>query len=50
MYDRGIRLTTIALILSIVLILVNKFIIIEKLPTKVQVVNNYKIPKSNPKD
>lgn len=38
MYDIGVRLTTIALIISIVLILVNKFIMIEEEPTKVQVV------------
>jgi hypothetical protein len=50
MYDIGVRLTTIALILSIVLILVNKFIIIEKAPTKVQVVNNNKILKGIPKE
>lgn len=38
-YIIGVRVTTIALVSSIVLILVNKFIIIEKAPTKVQVVN-----------
>lgn len=45
MYDIGLKLTTIALILSIVLILVNKFIMIEDPPTKVQVVGTNKIPK-----
>lgn len=38
-YIIGVRVTTIALVSSIVLILVNKFIVIEKAPTKVQVVN-----------
>jgi len=46
-YAIGIRLTTTALIISIVLILANKFIIIEKAPTKVQVVNINTIPKNN---
>ncbi len=45
MYDTGIRLTTIALIISIVLILVDKFIMIEKVPTKVQVVSIAKTAK-----
>lgn len=39
-YDIGVKLTTIALILSISLILINKFVMIEKAPAKVQVVNN----------
>ena len=42
MYDISIRPTTVAPILSIVLILVNKFIIIEQEPAKVQVVENTK--------
>ncbi len=50
MYDMGVRLTTLALIISIVLILVNKFIMIEDPPTKVQVVNSYKVPKNIPKE
>ena len=43
-YAKGVRLTTIALVFSIVLILADKFIIIEKAPTKVQVVNISKMP------
>jgi len=46
-YALGVKLITIAFIFSIVLILVNKSIIIEKAPTKVQVVNINKIPVSN---
>jgi amino acid permease len=38
-YSRGVSLTIIALLFSIVLILANKFIGYEKVPTKVQVVN-----------
>jgi hypothetical protein len=38
-YSSGVSLTNIALLFSIVLILVNKFIKIETVPTKVQVVN-----------
>jgi len=38
-YSRGVSLTIVALLFSIILILVNKFITIEKVPTKVQVVN-----------
>jgi hypothetical protein len=38
-YARGIRLATIALIMSIVLMMANKFISIEKKPTRVQVVS-----------
>jgi glucan phosphoethanolaminetransferase (alkaline phosphatase superfamily) len=37
-YANGIRLATIALLISILLLMVNKFIVIEKKPTKVQVV------------
>ena len=43
-YNIGVRLTTIALIFSIVLILANKFIIIEEVPAKVQLVNRIKAP------
>ena len=42
-YARGVSLTIIALLFSIMLILANKFIIIEKVPTKVQVVNIKKL-------
>jgi hypothetical protein len=45
-YTTGIRLTTIALLISIVLMMINKFIIIEQTPTKVQVIETDK-PKSN---
>ena len=38
-YSNGVSLTILALLCSIVLITVNKFIKIEKVPTKVQVVN-----------
>jgi len=38
-YSRGVSLTIIALLFSIVLILSNKFIGIEKVPVKVQVIN-----------
>ena len=38
-YALGVKLITVALIFSIVLILVTKFISIEKAPTKVEVVN-----------
>lgn len=38
-YANGIRMVTIALLASIMLMLANKFIAIEKAPTKVQVVN-----------
>lgn len=43
-YTMGVGLTTIALLISIVLLLVNQFIKIEKVPTKVQVVNNSALP------
>ena len=42
-YANGIRLATIALMMSIVLMMANKFFTIEKAPTKVQVVNAVKI-------
>jgi hypothetical protein len=38
-YSIGVRLTTVALLLSIGLMMADKFIIIEETPTKVQVVN-----------
>ncbi len=40
LYSRGVGLTTIAIFISIVLLLANKFIAIEKVPAKVQIVNN----------
>ena len=43
-YTIGVNLITIALLISIVLLLVNQFIKIEKAPTKVQVVNINKLP------
>jgi hypothetical protein len=46
-YSRGVSLTIIALLFSIVLILSNKFIRIEKVPTKVQVVDMKKIAGSS---
>jgi len=46
-YSRGVSLTIIALLFSIVLILVNKFIRIEKVPTKVQVVDMKNAPVKN---
>ncbi len=39
-YTKGIKLITVGLLISIVLMMANKFIAIEKKPTKVQVVNN----------
>ena len=39
-YNNAVKLTTIALIISIVLMMTNKFIIIEKVPTKIQVVTS----------
>ena len=49
-YSKGVSLTIIALLCSIVLIMVNKFIGIEKPPTKVQVVNIKKATSSQIKD
>jgi hypothetical protein len=46
-YSRGVSLTIIALLFSIVLIMVNKFIRIEKVPTKVQVVNMKKVSETS---
>lgn len=42
-YATGIKLATIALLISILLMMANKFIIIEKKPTKVQVVGVIKM-------
>jgi len=41
-YSRGVGLTTVAIFLSIVLLLANKFIAIEKVPAKIQIVNGHK--------
>ena len=38
-YTKGVKITTIALLISIILLFANQFIKIEKTPTKVQVVN-----------
>jgi hypothetical protein len=38
-YVRGVSLTTIAIFISIVLLLVNKFIDIEKVPAKIQIID-----------
>ena len=46
-YITAVRLTTIALLASIVLLFTNQFFKIEKVPTKVQVVNSKKIPLNN---
>jgi hypothetical protein len=46
-YARGVGLTTIAILISIILLLSNKFISIENVPAKVQVVNMSKIPVKN---
>ena len=43
-YSKGISLTIVALLFSIVLILVSKFVTIHKAPAKVQVVNIKKLP------
>lgn len=43
-YANGIRLTTIAILVAIVLLLSNKLIAIEKAPTKVHVVNLKEVP------
>lgn len=41
-YSIGVGLTTIAILIAIVLLLLSSFIAMEKLPTKVQVVNTVK--------
>jgi len=46
-YTTGVRLTTVALLISIVLLFTNQFFKIEKTPTKVQVVNVKKTPGNN---
>jgi predicted lysophospholipase L1 biosynthesis ABC-type transport system permease subunit len=46
-YITAVRLTTIALLTSIILLLANQFLKIEKVPTKVQLVNIKKIPRNN---
>jgi hypothetical protein len=46
-YTVSVRLTTIALLFSIVLLFTNQFFKIEKVPTKVQVVNIKKMPSNN---
>ncbi len=46
-YITAVRLTTIALLTSIILLLANQFLKIEKVPTKVQLVNIKKIPQNN---
>ncbi len=43
-YSTGVSLTTVAFLISIVLLLANQFIKMEKAPTKVQVVNINKLP------
>jgi hypothetical protein len=45
-YSVGVKLTIIALLFSIILIMANKLIGIEKVPTKVEVVNIKKISGS----
>ena len=45
---QGIVLTTIAIIISILLLMVNTFIAIEKAPTKVRVVNSAIMPVDSP--
>lgn len=50
-YMQGVSLTTIAILISIVLLLISTFLAIEKAPTKVQVVNTVKKPtNAMPKD
>jgi len=46
-YSKGVSLTIIALLSSIVLILANKFVMINKAPTKVQVVNIKALPANS---
>ena len=43
-YSTGVSLTAVAFLISIVLLLANQFIKMEKAPTKVQVVNINKLP------
>ena len=44
-YTTGVRLTTVALLISIILLFANQFIKMEKAPTKVQVINIKKAPQ-----
>jgi hypothetical protein len=46
-YTTGVRLTTIALLVSIILLFANQFIKIEKTPAKVQVINFKKTHQNN---
>lgn len=46
-YTYGVGLTTVAILIAIILLLSNKFITIEKVPAKVQVVNINKMPLNN---
>jgi hypothetical protein len=46
-YTTGVRLTTVALLISIVLLFTNQLIKIEKAPTKVQIMNIKKNPERN---
>lgn len=46
-YMQGVGLTTIAILISIILLLISTFIAIEKAPTKVQVVNPVKTPTND---
>ena len=47
---QGVGLTTIAILISIVLLLVSTFLAIEKSPTKVQVVNPLQKPNNRTTD
>lgn len=49
-YMQGVGLTTIAILISIVLLLVSTFLAIEKSPTKVQVVNPLQKPNNRTTD
>ena len=49
-YNSGVKLTTVAILISIVLLMANSFIKIENGPTKVQVVNINKMIGKNPTD
>jgi hypothetical protein len=46
-YSRGVALTTIAIFISIILLLVNKFITIEKVPAKVEIVHVNRKPSNS---
>jgi hypothetical protein len=46
-YSRGVALTTIAIIVSILLLLVNKFIAIEKAPSKIKIVTTTNQPQNS---